>query len=95
MRFLDRSYRFEGPRPKFHRVPGPTPAELARLLHIISHRIARLLERQRLLVRDAESDYLDFEPGEALESAEPKRWMRVTAPVLAPEATVNPDFLIR
>jgi len=28
-------------------------------------------------------------------SAEPKRWMRVTAPVLTPEATVNPVFLMR
>jgi hypothetical protein len=27
----------------------------------------RLLERQGLLVRDAESDFLDFEPGEALD----------------------------
>ena len=26
-----------------------------------------MLERQGLLVRDAESDYLDFEPGEALD----------------------------
>ncbi len=28
-------------------------------------------------------------------SAEPNRWMRVTALVLAPEATVKPVFLMR
>ena len=28
-------------------------------------------------------------------SADPNRWMSVTAPVLAPEATVNPVFLMR
>jgi hypothetical protein len=41
------------PRPKFHRAPRPTPAELVRLLHTISTRLTRLLERQGLLVRDA------------------------------------------
>ena len=60
--FLDGVYSFDRARPKFHRAPRPTPAELVRLLHTISTRVARLLERQGLLVRDAESEYLDFEP---------------------------------
>ena len=62
MLFLDGVYSFDHARPKFHRAPRPTPAELVRLLHTISTRVARLLERQGLLVRDAESEYLDFEP---------------------------------
>lgn len=62
MLFLDGVYSFDRARPKFHRAPRPTPAELVRLLHTISTRVARLLERQGLLVRDAESEYLDFEP---------------------------------
>ena len=67
MLFLDGAYRFGRARPRFHRAPRPTSAELVRLLHTISTRLARLLERRGLLVRDAESDYLDFEPGEALD----------------------------
>ena len=49
------------------RTPRPTPAELVRLLHTISTRVARLLERHGLLVRDPEHDYLDFEPAEAID----------------------------
>ena len=67
MLFLDGVYSFDRARPKFHRAPRPTPAELVRLLHTISTRVARLLERQGLLVRNAESDYLDFEPGEVFD----------------------------
>ena len=63
MLFLDGVYSFDRARPRFHRAPRSTPVELVRLLHTISTRVARLLERQGLLVRDAESDYLDFEPG--------------------------------
>lgn len=62
MLFLDGAYSFDRARPRFHRAPRPTPAELVRLLHTISTRVARLLERQGLLVRDAESGYLDLEP---------------------------------
>ena len=46
MLFLDGVYSFDGARPKFHRSPRPTPAELAKLLHRITQRVARLLERQ-------------------------------------------------
>ena len=49
------------------RAPQPTRAELTKLLHTIGQRVARLLERLGLLVRDADSDHLDFEPGEAFD----------------------------
>ena len=65
--FLDGVYDFKGRRPTFHRAPRPTPAELTKLLHTIGQRVARLLGRLGLLVRDADSDYLDFEPGEAFD----------------------------
>ena len=38
--FLDGAYGFDRVRPRFHRAPRPTPAELVRLLHTISTRIA-------------------------------------------------------
>ena len=65
--FLDGVYNFKGRRPTFHRAPRPTPAELTKLLHTIGQRVARLLERLGLLVRDADCDHLDFEPGEAFD----------------------------
>ena len=67
MLFLDGAYSFEGSRPMFQRAPRPTPTELARLLHRIAQRVARLLERQGLLVRDPDRDYLDVEPGEVFD----------------------------
>ena len=67
MLFLDGVYDFKGRRPTFHRAPRPTAAELMKLLHTIGQRVARLLGRLGLLVRDADSDYLDFEPGEAFD----------------------------
>ena len=67
MLVLDGVYDFKGRRPTFHRSPRPTRAELTKLLHTIGRRVARLLERLGLLVRDADSDHLDFEPGEAFD----------------------------
>ena len=67
MLLLDGVYDFKGRRPTFHRAPRLTPAELTKLLHTIGQRVARLLERLGLLVRDADSDHLDFEPGEAFD----------------------------
>lgn len=55
----------DGPAPRFQRLPAPRPDELLQLLHTISHRIARCLEKQGLLVRDMDSSYLDLEPGNA------------------------------
>ena len=67
MLLLDGVCDFKGRRPTFHRAPRPTPAELTKLLHTIGQRVARLLERLGPLVRDADSDRLDFEPGEAFD----------------------------
>ena len=40
------------------RVAAPTGKELSRLVHTLAQRIGRHLERQGLLQRDAENDYL-------------------------------------
>jgi hypothetical protein len=42
----------------FQRTNAPTQEELAQLVHSISHRVARYLERQGILQRDEESSYL-------------------------------------
>jgi len=47
--------------PVFRRVPSPTTAQLQCLLERISQRIGRYLERQGLLVRDPENDYLQLD----------------------------------
>lgn len=39
---------------RFHRVKAPTYSELSALVHTLSHRIARCLEKRGLLERDAE-----------------------------------------
>ena len=67
MLLLDGAYDFKGRRPTFRRAPRPTRAELTKLLRTIGQRVARLLERLGPLVRDADSDHLDFEPGEAFD----------------------------
>ena len=67
MRLLDGAYSFDGLRPMFHRVPRPTPTELARLLPRIAQRLARLPERHGLLVRDPDHDFLDIELGEVFD----------------------------
>ncbi len=64
MLFLDGVYSFERSQPRFHRAPPLTTIELTQLLHCITQRVARLLERNGLLVRDPDHDFLDFEPGE-------------------------------
>ncbi|MCH8312665.1 MAG: transposase [Nitrospinae bacterium] len=61
MLFLDGVY-IETPKTKFRPVMGPTHNELVQLVHTVSHRIARFLERRGLLVRDAENAYLDLQP---------------------------------
>jgi hypothetical protein len=67
MLFLDGVYTFEDQRPRLRRAPSPTNAELTKLLHTISHRLARLLERLGLLVRDREDPYLDLQPTDAFD----------------------------
>jgi hypothetical protein len=50
---------------RFHWVTAPSSAELARLTQNLAQRIARYLERQGLLERDAEDSYL---AGDGLEA---------------------------
>ncbi|MFT6122930.1 MAG: hypothetical protein ACJASG_001458 [Oleiphilaceae bacterium] len=45
----------------FHRVNAPTIGELSTLAHSLSQRIARFLERKRLLEHEAENSYLMLE----------------------------------
>ena len=47
---------------RFHRVNAPSVDELKVLVHVISHRVARFLEKRGFLERDAESTYLALEP---------------------------------
>ena len=62
MLFLDGVYVGEaGPSARFHWVKAPTSAELTQLTHTIAHRLARYLERQGLLERDAEHSYLTLD----------------------------------
>ena len=53
---------------RFHRVKAPTQAELTELVHTLSQRIARKLEKRGLLERDAENTWLtlEAEEGDAL-----------------------------
>ena len=63
MLFLDGVYidSTHGSRPRFRWVKAPTGDELTQLTHTIAHRVARYLERQGLLVRDAGNSYLTAE----------------------------------
>ena len=58
MLFLDGVYLTTAAGPSFRRVEALTPAALDLLVHTLSDRIARHLERRGLLVRDAENDFL-------------------------------------
>ena len=65
MLFLDSVYvDSAGSSTRFRWVKAPTSSELNQLAHTLAHRLARYLERQGLLERDAEHSYL------ALESAD-------------------------
>jgi ribosomal protein S27E len=66
MLFLDGVYVDRGGKlDRFRWVKTPTTAELSELTHTIAHRIGRYLERQGLLLRDAEHSYLALdEPDE-------------------------------
>ncbi len=46
---------------RFHRIKAPTSDELGALVHRISQRVARFLERRGFLERDAEDNYLTLE----------------------------------
>lgn len=54
----------EGRKPSFRRTKAPTKSELETLVHRISQRVGRCLERQGLLVQDAENAYLEMAPAD-------------------------------
>jgi hypothetical protein len=60
MIFLDGIYLADvhGSPARFRWVKAPTSEDLTQLTHTIAHRVARYLERQGLLVRDAGNSYL-------------------------------------
>ena len=60
--YIDSTHRFHA---RFRWVKAPTSDGLTHLTHTIAHRVARYLERQGLLVRDAENSYLTTEGVEA------------------------------
>jgi hypothetical protein len=47
---------------RFHRVKAPNFDELNALVHAISDRVARFLEKRGFLERNAQSSYLALEP---------------------------------
>lgn len=61
MLFLDGAYSFRGSRAIFHRARRSQREDIVRLLHSLSGRIVRLLERRGLLIADPEHPLLDFE----------------------------------
>ena len=65
MLFLDGVYCATEAGPSFWRAKAPTPAELDLLVHTLSDRIARHLERRGLLVRDHENDFLTCDASDA------------------------------
>ncbi len=53
-------YRDNRP-PRFQRIKAPDKGELESLVHLISQRVGRCLERQGLLEQDSESAWLDLD----------------------------------
>ena len=53
--FIDSTH---GSRARLRWVKAPTSEDLTQLTHTIAHRVARYLERQGWLVRDADNSYL-------------------------------------
>jgi hypothetical protein len=65
MLFLDGIYtEDEQGKQRFHRVKAPTHDELNTLVHTLSRRIARCLEKRGLLERDTENTWLTLEEGD-------------------------------
>ena len=62
MLFLDGVYtKNKLGKTRFQRIMGPNQQELAILVHTISHRVARFLERQGILQGVEENSYLQLE----------------------------------
>ncbi len=62
MLLLDGVYVATDNRLRFKRVNAPDKVELDALVHTLSERVGRHLERECLLVRDLDSGYLALEP---------------------------------
>ncbi|HEY5568846.1 MAG TPA: IS91 family transposase, partial [Gammaproteobacteria bacterium] len=62
MLVLDGAYLVGTEPPVFRRIARPSEAELRALVERLAERIGRSLERQGVLVRDAENSYLAFDP---------------------------------
>tara|TARA_R110002072_G_scaffold302174_1_gene484227 strand:+ start:3818 stop:4615 length:798 start_codon:yes stop_codon:yes gene_type:complete len=63
--FLDGVYVYRNDRPpRFQSVKAPAKRELEELVHLISQRVGRCLERQGLLEEDAENAWLELDPAE-------------------------------
>jgi ribosomal protein S27E len=67
MLFMDGAYTFKGGQATFHRADPPSRDNLVKLLHALSGRIVRLLERRGLLVADPEYPELDLQVGSSLD----------------------------
>ena len=62
MLFLDGVYAEDDyGKTRFHRIKSPNKSELTVLAHRISQRVANFLEREGLLVSDADNDYLTLD----------------------------------
>jgi len=61
MLFLDGVYITSGSQPVFIRTKAPTVQECAKLVHKISVRVARMLERCGLIKADQDNTYLNFD----------------------------------
>ncbi|MCP4376044.1 MAG: hypothetical protein GY794_07715 [bacterium] len=62
MMYLDGVYAEDAyGKVRFHRIKAPTSDELGVLVHKISQRVAKFLERQGFLEQDVENSYLTFE----------------------------------
>lgn len=61
MLFLDGVYEIDSDRCRFQEVKPPSISELNQLLHRLSERIGRLLEREGLIERDMENSYLSMD----------------------------------
>ena len=62
MLVLDGAYLVDTQPPVFRRIEPPSERELQALVELLAERIGRALERQGVLVRDAESSFLAFDP---------------------------------
>ena len=71
--FLDGVYVYGDKPPRFQRVRAPDKSELEDLVHLISQRAGRCLERLGLLEQDAEQAWLELDPADDTDATPIKR----------------------